>query len=363
MRRVPILMSTATMVGVMVAASAAEKCELPKPDDCLQRGIHLIEGQPADAAGGAGWVAKACESGLAEGCAQLGFMHMTGLGVAQDDAAAYAHSKKACEIGSGLGCNNAAVLTRDSRGVARDNKQIAALAERSCTLEYGSGCYLAAATYDEAVGVKPNPHKSFDFMQKGCDLDDVASCEIVARRRLNGVGGAEKDVAKAAAAFEKTCQLGNAEICNSVGASHYKGNEGFTGGVAKALSFFVKGCELGDAKSCENQKLIEAEAAQSSQAARSGKVEATLGARKGSKATLEVMGEAPPVGSEGEIAKHVETAGFQITLVIGRVKVMKVTGKSVELEILEDKSEAVVDGKKVDHWVPGMALTLDWKAP
>ena len=212
MRCVLMLMSTATMVGVMAAASAAEKCDLPKPDDCLQRGIELIEGQPADATGGAGWVAKACDSGLADGCAQLGFMHMTGLGVPQEDAAAYALSRKACEIGSGLGCNNAAVLTRDSHGVARDDKQIAALAERSCMLKYGSGCYLAAATYDEGIGVKPNPQKSFGFMQKGCNLDDVASCEIVARRRLHGVGGTNKDVAKAAAGFEKTCQLGNAEI-------------------------------------------------------------------------------------------------------------------------------------------------------
>ncbi len=358
MRLVLILITTTMTVGAM----AAEKCHLAEPNDCLQRGIAMIEGEPADAAGGAGWVAKACESALAAGCAQLGFMYLTGLGVMQDDTAAYAYSKKACEMGSGLGCTNEAVLIRDSRGAARDDTRIAALAERACTLLYGRGCYLAGASYDEGVGVKPDPHKSFGFMQKGCDLDDAASCEIVARRLLDGASGAEKDVAKAAAAFEKTCELGNAEICNLVGGSHYKGDEGFTGGVSKALSFFVKGCELGDAKSCANQKLIEGGASQSSQAT-AGTVEATLRTRNGAKATLEVLGEAPPVGSEGEIAKQVGTAGFQMSLVIGRVKVTKVTGTSVELDILEDKSRVFVDGNEVSHWVSGVALTLNWKAP
>ena len=54
-------------------------------------------------------------------------------------------------------------------------------------------------------------------------------------------------------------------------------------------------------------------------------------------------------------------SGVNSSVVIGKVVVKKVDAKSVELELTEETSTLVIDGKKVDHWKAGAALSVEWK--
>lgn len=303
------------------SAHAADKCELATPLECLQRGLQLLEASPPDPAGAVPWVAKACESKYGDGCAQLGFMHMQAIGVAPDDTKAFALSKKGCDLGSGLGCMNAAVLTRDGRGTKKSFTGAVALFEKSCGNDHDEACAIVAAAY------------------------------------LNGEDTLKPDIKKAVWAFEKRCKLGHGDICNSLGISVLNGEHGIKADRKKALEHFAAGCKLGDQDACDNQKIAASETA----GAASGKVSAVLGARSGKKLNIKVTGAAPPVGATGDVSKQVEQAGFSMWLVIGTAKVVKVNGQAVELEVLEEKSEVVIDGKKVNHWTAGSALTFEWK--
>jgi len=367
MLRVALIVSS---VFWLTPVARAEPCELPEPGDCLQRGLELMQaGDPASV----GWFLRACESKLPDGCAQMGFLYMGGPLLARDDAQAFAFSVRACDLGSGLGCSNAAVLTRDGRGAAPDDVAMKKLAERACKLEHGDGCFLVAAIIEEgrAGAKKPDPAKAIPWLEKACDFEDARSCELLANRYLEGTNGARRDVAKAAARFERACALGSGEACNDLGVAIGSGTPGFPkGGHDKAREVFARGCELGHEHACNNMRLAAAQgpapAAAGSDApgAREGTTELALDRRSGKALRARATGGAAPiVGAQGEVSKRVTQLGMTMNLVIGVVKITAIAGDKVELEVLSEQSEIIIDGKKVDHWTPGSALTLSWKTP
>ena len=149
-----------------------------------------------------------------------------------------------------------------------------------------------------------------------------------------------------------------------LGVSYYEGDEGIARDAAKALALFTKACALRDEDGCNNQKAAAAAAAQPPQTA-AGTTSGTLLERKGASATLLVgVGETlPPLGSEGQISKATEVAGFQTSLVIGRVRVLRTGAGRLDVSILEEMSEVIIDGKKLNHWTKGSVLELKWTAP
>ncbi|MCC6620353.1 MAG: sel1 repeat family protein [Deltaproteobacteria bacterium] len=350
---------------VLLAAPArAEPCELATPSDCLQRGLELLQ---TDDPASVGFFVRACESKLPDACAQVGFLYMGSTVLARDDAQALAFSKRGCELGSGLGCNNAAVLTRDGRGAAPDAKVMKGFAERSCKLAHADGCYLLGAIYEEGVGgKKPDLKTANRHFERACELEDARSCETMGARYNYGALGAKKDAKLAAARWGRACDLGHSGACNDLGVGVAEGRAGFpAGGEEKALELFRRGCELAaESQACANRDLAVKALASKAAGAKEGTSELALGSRVGKKVTARLAGgPTPVVGAEGEVTKQVSQLGFTMDLVIGSVRVTAVAGGKVELEVLADQSEIVVDGKKVDHWVAGSALKLNWKAP
>ena len=357
-------LSTLAIFATGADAHAASPCELDTPRACLERGLQRLEATPPDPEGALPWVVKSCDAGWPDGCAELGFLHMQGIGVAVDDAKAFAFSKKACDMGSGLGCKNAAVMARDGRGVAADDKLIKDFADKSCKLDLADGCFLLGAAYDEGRGVKADPKKALAALDRACTLEHGEACALVARRYFNGAAGAKKSIPTAIARFERACDLGRGAVCTMLGVSYYDGDEGIARDPVKAVAFFAKACALHDEDGCSNQKVAEDAAAQPPQP-RAAKTTGTLLTRKGASATL-LVGAAeplPPLGSEGQISKTTEVAGFQASLVIGRVRVVRAGAGRLDLTILEESSAVIIDGKKLDHWTKGSALTLEWNAP
>ena len=63
---------------------------------------------------------KACDSGVAGGCYNLGLLYDEGQGVNQDYQKAAQLFQKACDGGGALGCSNLGVLYVNGQGVNQD---------------------------------------------------------------------------------------------------------------------------------------------------------------------------------------------------------------------------------------------------
>ncbi len=349
-------MRTLLVVVVCVLGSTgavhAAPCELATPKACYERGVELFKAQDAAAAD---MFERACESGVAEGCTELGFILMEGMLVRRDDARSLKASLRACELGSGLGCNNAFVMVRDNRGTKRDDVELRRLALASCAANDGEGCYLLAAVYGEPLGGPEDAKGAGEALDKSCKLEFGMACAVVAHRTLEGTYGYRQDEVRGVQLMAKACSFGSPEACVLVADWSLAGERGLKQSRDKALELYKVGCDLGLDEGCDKHKRLDGQMA-------AGSLRGKL-ARRSSKRIMMTFddGDIPTVGAVGEISKATKVMGADMSVVIGKVVVKKVDAKSVELELLEEVSTVVIDGKKVDHWKPGAALTLAWK--
>lgn len=72
----------------------------------------------------------------------------------------------------------------------------------------------------------------------------------------------------------------------------------------------------------------------------------------------------PQKGQTGELHKHFEKIVFDANVTgwldVAMVEVKAVNGKTVELDILEEKSEIVVNGEKTNHFLKGKTMKFEW---
>lgn len=89
--------------------------------------------------------------------------------------------------------------------------------------------------------------------------------------------------------------------------------------------------------------------------------QATLVSRKGNVVVIDVPGGAK-VGATAQLLKPFEVdLGFHMSgsLVIGELKVTSVRGDRVTFELIEEKGTVEINGKPVDHFLPG-PVTVAW---
>jgi len=350
-------------LGLGAGGAHAAPCELVTPRACYERGVELFKAAEAEAAG---FFERACESGEAEGCTELGFMLMEGMLVARDDARSLKASLRACELGSGLGCNNAFVMVRDGRGTAaggdtarrgikRDDMELRRLADRACALDDAEGCFLAAAVHGEPLGGALDQKRSNEALDKSCKLGFGMACSVVAHRLLEGSFGYARDEMRGVRMMARACENASGDACNVVGSWTLAGEHGLVRDVDNALGLFARACELEDQDGCKNEKQLREKTA-------AGTLSAKL-VRRSSKRVLLSLGEgdAPPVGALGEVAKQVNTLGMEMSLTLAKVVVRRVEGRTLELEVTEDLAIITIDGKQVDHWKPAATVTLTWQ--
>lgn len=345
------LLAIVCLVGLTEVVHAAP-CELATPKACYDRGVELFKAQDAAAAD---MFERACESGVGEGCAELGFLFMEGMLVRRDDARSLKASLRGCELGSGLACNNAFVMVRDGRGAKRDDVELRRLAVASCAANDGEGCYLLAAVYGEPLGGELDDKAATAALDKSCKLEFGMACAVVASRTMEGTYGYRQDEVKGVQMMAKACSFGSPEACVLVADWSHSGKHGLRASRAKALELYKVGCELGSTEGCDKHRILDEEMA-------AGTFTGKL-ARRSSKRIMMTFegGDVPIVGAVGEVSKATTMMGADVSVVIGKVVVKKVDAKSVELELTEETSNVVIDGNKVDHWKAGAALTVVWK--
>ena len=84
---------------------------------------------------------KACDSGEARGCSNLGVLYDEGQGVKQDYQKAAQLYQKGCDEGNSLGCFNLGLLYKEGQGVKQDYQKAAQLYQKVCEGGELRGCF------------------------------------------------------------------------------------------------------------------------------------------------------------------------------------------------------------------------------
>ena len=83
---------------------------------------------------------KTCDSGIAEGCYNLGVLYADGQGVRQDYQKATQLYQKACDGGDAGGCYNLGVLYHNGQGVRQNFSTAKQYFGKACDLGLQLGC-------------------------------------------------------------------------------------------------------------------------------------------------------------------------------------------------------------------------------
>lgn len=103
--------------------------------------------------------------------------------------------------------------------------------------------------------------------------------------------------------------------------------------------------------------------------AQSGSLEGRILSHKGN--VVEIIptsfsGADYQTGTIADMSKHFEEKMGNMTmqgwLVVGKVEFIPTARQNLEVKILEEKSEILVNGEKVDHFKPGKTVKLEWPA-
>ena len=138
---------------------------------------------------------RACDLGLAQGCASLAaFVQRGGEDV----------FSRACAGGDGVSCF---IL-----GGQMDPTRAAALYERSCAAGWVRGCGRLGEFYQQGEGIPVDLPRAMDNYQKGCEGGDAASCAGAAQMFRRGIGVAQNEMV-ASQLMARACQLGLRDAC------------------------------------------------------------------------------------------------------------------------------------------------------
>ncbi len=203
---------------------------------------------PAHAQEPAEQVARACESGDATSCNQLGIRYLNADEVEGDPARALEFFHQACELGEPWGCYNAATLYRDGDVGAVDMSRALGLFEQACEADLAVGCNQVGLRYAQGEGVEVDLAMAVQRYERACELGEPWGCYNAALNYSEGLGGAPDEV-RAAELYERACDADLADACTSLGLQFDFG-DGVAQDRTRATHLYERGCELGDSLSC-----------------------------------------------------------------------------------------------------------------
>ncbi len=238
----------------------------PPKDITLPKGLTLIvpvgDEQKAEAlldqnryAEAAPLFNKACDAGIARGCADLAYLYDQGKGVAQNDSRAAKLATKACNAGDAYGCLAIGELYEEGRGVTQDYSRAVEFYTKACKGRISHGCYSLGMMYDNGQGVAKDSSQAVAFYSKACDAGEAEGCNNLGDMYSNGQG-VEKDDARAVSLFSKACILSSADGCSNLG-NYYRLGLGVAKDSEKARQLLTKGCKMGNQWGCDRLKEIQ----------------------------------------------------------------------------------------------------------
>ncbi|MGA1983311.1 MAG: trypsin-like peptidase domain-containing protein [Acidobacteriaceae bacterium] len=124
---------------------------------------------------------KACNAGNVDSCLSLGVCYGNGSGVEQDYSRARGFFSLSCDKGNSLGCAYLGDIYQYGRGVPQDYQRAVTLYAKSCEsgLEYGYGCAALGVMYQNGYGVRKDSEKSKQLYGKACRLGSENGCNLL----------------------------------------------------------------------------------------------------------------------------------------------------------------------------------------
>jgi TPR repeat protein len=239
----------------LVPVKDDEACEVGIPDACLRSAAKMMAGESPELASVLAKYQTACDRGFTEGCGQVAWMTLDGVGVQPDAAAAREVAEKACAAGNGLGCDVAGFIARHGIAGPIDHGTAHTRWQRGCDLGYASACVNSARTKLHGLGTARDPAKAAalysqaaSLSERACGPADPESCRVQGLLLYRGSAG-PKDLPGGAALIQKACDLGAPEACGDIGRLYVLGL-GLPKHPARGAAALRRGCERGSVASC-----------------------------------------------------------------------------------------------------------------
>lgn len=199
---------------------------------------------------------RACESGIGEGCHNLGVVLGEGLpDVPADPARATAGFDRGCERGFGPACGALGGSLVRGTGVPPDPAVARAVFTRGCDLGDAVSCAGLAELLLTAG--RPDEARARALLSTACDGGLPAACRGRADLLRVGLGG-PVDKPTAAALYRRACLDGDGMACNAGALMRWIG-DGVPIDRDGALELLDRGCALGQADLCARARALRAD--------------------------------------------------------------------------------------------------------
>ena len=186
-------------------------------------------------------------------CAIMGYAQKRGLGMAQNEAGAFAKWNAACAGGEDLGCEFKAYSLFNEYKDAATGQQAVALFQTACDQQLAWGCAGLSFAYEQGRGVGKDEAQSFTMAQKAC-VEGKGDTHLACIQYGDALfdSGRADNVAKGVKFLFTGCQGGNAYACNKLGQSAvFKLRAGQNTNMTEGLHFLRMACDMDYAVACE----------------------------------------------------------------------------------------------------------------
>ena len=155
---------------------------------------------------------RACNSGIAADCHNLGLLYHNGEEVAHNSTRAAQLYKRACDSAIAEACNNLGLLYHGGQGVRPDSTRAGQLFWQACDGGIAIGCHNLGLLHDNGDGMTRNRRRAAELYRRACDGNEMRGCVALAIGYYRG-RGVRRDKGIAAALFQKACRNGSEVGC------------------------------------------------------------------------------------------------------------------------------------------------------
>jgi TPR repeat protein len=191
-----------------------------------------------------------CKQGNMRACMRQATALAEGLGTGENDARAAELYGQACSGGDLVGCNNLGLMYKNGEGVPKNTARAVKLYEQACSGGEAGGCNNLGTLYDKGEGVPKDDARAAELFEQACSGGEATGCNNLGVLYKNGEG-VPKNTARAAELYEQACSGGEGTGCFNLGVL-YDNGEGVPKNAARAAKLYEQACSGGEAGGCYN---------------------------------------------------------------------------------------------------------------
>jgi TPR repeat protein len=193
-----------------------------------------------------------CDAADPRACAELGNLHLRGLGAPRNlDIAAHL-LQPACNAGVADACADLGEVYVERRQEGPELAQAAQLFQSACARGSSKGCARLGRSLLLGAGLPPNVQAGIELLETTCDNDEPEAC-LNLGAFLISPSTPRPDALAAVELFEKAVARGNGH--GTLGLMYWKGY-GVPRDTHRARALFEQGCRQAEAEACFNLAIM-----------------------------------------------------------------------------------------------------------